>query len=92
MLAASTSLRHSREAAPAGIPQLQLTAHLQNRGDVSRRHPQIGGSIGQRFIQSADGVQHAEYRIQPVLMHDADIGGQAAGNPCLLYTSDAADE
>jgi glycerate kinase len=34
------ALRHSREAAPAGIPQLQLTAHLQNRGDVSRRHPQ----------------------------------------------------
>jgi hypothetical protein len=60
-------------------------AHLQNRGDVTRRHPQVGGGIGQRFIQGTDGIQHAEYRIQPVLMHDADIGGQAAGNPDHRY-------
>jgi glycerate kinase len=32
VLAASTSLRHSREAAPAGIPQLQLTAVVHQHG------------------------------------------------------------
>ncbi len=26
-------------------------------------------------------LQRAEYRIQPVLMHDANIGGKTAGNP-----------
>ncbi len=71
-------IRTTNTTAPAGLPPV---AHLQNRGYVTRRHSQVGGGIGQRFIKGTDGIQHAEYRIQPVLMHDANIGGKTAGNP-----------
>jgi len=46
-------IRATNTTAPTGLP---LTAHLQNRGDVTRRHPQVGGGIGQRFIQGTDGI------------------------------------
>ncbi len=46
-------IRVTNTTAPAGLP---LIAHLQNRGDVTRRHPQVGGGIGQRFIQGTDGI------------------------------------
>ncbi len=71
-------IRTTNTTAPAGLPPV---AHLQNRSYVTRRHSQVGGGIGQRFIKGTDGIQHAEYRIQPVLMHDANIGGKTAAIP-----------
>ncbi len=67
--------------APAEVPPAIRPSSAKPR---LRYAPSFAGwrRLGdQRFIKGTDGIQHAEYRIQPVLMHDANIGGKTAGNP-----------